>query len=279
MLQPIIDFIREHWFQVAIILGLAFVARKITMLFIGRLVRKAIRPERFKSKHEEQQREETLSSMLSTTVRVIIWLIAGMMLLSEFNIDIAPLIAGAGIIGVALGFGAQSMVKDFLAGIFIVTENQYRVGDVVQINKEIDGVVERITMRETVLRDLDGMVHHIPNGNIDFATNMTMEYANINLNVGVSYSSDIEKVEKIINEVGESLANDEKWKERIIEPPQFLRVDKFADSAIIVKIMGKTVPMEQWAITGELRKRLKVAFDKNSIEIPFPQMTIHQAKK
>lgn len=279
MIDSIVAFIQDHWFQTALIVGSAYFARKFAMIFVARLIRKAVRPERFDSKRSEEQREDTLIGMVSTAVRVVIWIIAGMMLLSEFGVDIAPLLAGAGIAGVALGFGAQSMVEDFLAGIFIVAENQYRVGDVVQINKDIDGVVERISMRETVLRDLDGMVHHIPNGNIDFATNMTMEYANVNLDIGVSYSSDIEKVEKIINEVGKSIAKEEAWKDKIIEAPSFLRVNEFADSAIVVKIMGKTKPMEQWAVTGELRKRLKVAFDKNNIEIPFPQVTVHQAKK
>lgn len=278
MLEMLGNFIQDHWFTSVIILVSAFVARKFAMVFVARLVRKIISTHKFDSKHEEQQREDTLISMLGTAVRVLIWVTAAMMLLAEFGVDIAPLLAGAGIAGVALGFGAQSMVKDFLAGIFIVSENQYRVGDVVEINKTTSGIVEKLTMRETVLRDLDGQVHHIPNGNIEIATNMTMEYANINLDVGVAYSSDIEKVEKIINEVGSKMKQDKRWSKKIIEAPTFLRVDEFADSAIVIKITGKTAPMKQWAVTGELRKRLKIAFDKTGIEIPFPQITLHQAK-
>ena len=203
-----------------------------------------------------------------------------MLILSELGVDIGPLLAGAGIAGVALGFGAQSMVEDYLSGMFIILENQFRVGDVVRINNEdrISGVVEHITVRQTVLRDLDGMVHHIPNGEIKVATNMTMEYSSINLDVGVGYDTDIDKLEKLVNEVGIELLKDTDWKDKIIEAPKFERVDEFGDSAIIIKILGTTQPMEQWKVTGELRRRLKKAFDKNNIEIPFPQRTIHKAK-
>jgi small-conductance mechanosensitive channel len=279
MLEAVGNSIREHFVPVLVIFIMVYLGRRFAMLFIARLIRRSVRSHKFPSQHAEKQREDTLIGMVSMTVRIFIWIIAGLMLLAEFGINIAPLLAGAGIAGVALGFGAQSMVKDFLAGFFIVSENQYRVGDVVRINKEIDGVVERVTMRETVLRDLDGMVHHISNGNIEFCTNMTMDYANINLDVRLSYATDIEKAERVINEVGEALAKDPEWKDRITEAPQFLRVDKFIESAMVIKIMGKTVPMEQWAVTGELRKRLKIAFDKNHIEIPFAQLTIHQSKK
>ena len=139
-------------------------------------------------------------------------------------------------------------------------------------------MVERITVRQTVLRDLDGMVHHIPNGEIKIATNMTMEFSSINLDIGVGYDTDIDKLEQVINDVGIEMQKDKKWREKIIEAPKFERVDGFGDSAINIKILGRTEPMEQWAVTGELRKRLKKAFDKNGIEIPFPQRTIHQTK-
>lgn len=279
MIDALGQFIQNHWFHTAIIVGGAYFANKFAMIFVGRLVRKIIAGHKYKNEREETLREDTLISMFGAGVRVFIWIITIMMLLSEYGVDIAPLLAGAGIAGVALGFGAQSMVENYLAGLFIVSENQYRVGDVIEINKEVSGVVEKLTMRETVLRDLDGQVHHIANGQINIATNMTMEYANINLDIGVAYDSDIEKVEKIINRVGSELAKDENWKDRIIESPEFLRVDEFGESAIMIKIMGKTQPMKQWEVTGELRKRLKIAFDKEKISIPFPQVTVHQAKK
>ena len=198
---------------------------------------------------------------------------------AELGINIAPLLAGAGIAGVALGFGAQSMVRDFLSGIFVITENQYRVGDVIRINNEVSGKVEKVTLRQTVLRDLDGMLHHIPNGEVRIATNMTMEFANVNLDIPISYESDIELVEDIVNKIGIELAADPEWQDDIFEAPKFLRIHDFAASAMIIKITGKTAPMMHWAVTGELRKRLKIGFDKNNITIPYPQQVIHQAKK
>lgn len=271
-------FIDDYGFQLlAIVIG-AYLIRKFSMVIVSRVVHKAIRPDKYSSLAAEKQREDTLIAIIDAGIRFGIWLVTAMLILSALGIDIAPLLAGAGVIGLAVGFGAQSLVKDFFAGIFIIIENQYRVGDIIQINQGVAGIVEEVSLRQTVLRDLDGMVHYIPNGMINIATNMTMEFANINLDIGVDYKTDIDKAKKIINQVGLELAGDEHWKSRITEPPAFLRINEFADSAIVIKIMGKTVPMEQWAATGELRERLKKAFDKAGISIPFPQRVIHQAK-
>jgi len=276
MIETIVEFIKTHALNIILILCVAYLMRRFAMLFIRRLIRRAIKPDSFKTEMDEKQREDTLVSTVGAGIRVTIWVLTVLLLLAEIGIDIAPLLAGAGIAGVALGFGAQSMVKDFLAGVFILMENQYRVGDVVEINQTVSGQVEMVTLRATTLRDLDGMVHHIPNGEITIATNMTMEYANVNLDLGVGYSTDIDQLEKVINKVGQDLADDPKWKEKIFEAPKFLRIDNFAESAIVVKIIGMTAPMQQWAVTGELRSRLKKAFDKDNIEIPFPQRVIKQ---
>ena len=273
------DFLKTHGLPILLILISAYLARKFLMLFVTRVVRRTIQSGNYRTKADEKQREDTVISILSAAFRVTIWLVAGMLLLSEFDINIGPLLAGAGIAGVALGFGAQSMVSDFLAGVFIIMENQYRVGDVVQINQGVAGVVEHLSLRATVLRDLDGMVHHVPNGQIDIATNMTMEFANVNLDVGVGYDTDLDKLEVLINKVGSEFAKEEAWQDRIFDAPKMLRVDSFGDSAIVVKITGRTAPMKQWEVTGELRKRLKKAFDKEGVEIPFPQRVVHEAKK
>ena len=201
-----------------------------------------------------------------------------MLIVQELGVDIGPLVAGASVIGVALGFGAQSLVKDFVSGLFIIMENQYRVGDVVDLAGE-SGTVQAITMRETILRNLDGHVVHIPNGSIEVARNMTMEFANIIMDLGVSYDSDITKVEKVINEVGEKMMEDEEWEALIIEQPKYQRVQNFGASEVVVRMKAKVSPGMQWRVAGELRKRIKVAFDKNKIEIPFPQRVVHQAKK
>lgn len=261
---------------VAIIFG-AYLIHHFGSFFIERTIRRAIRPERFISPEAEKKREDTLIRVFETAVHIILFVMATIMILAEVGINTAPLLAGAGIVGVAVGFGGQYLVKDFLTGFFIIMENQYRVGDVVCFG-DTCGLVEDINLRMTVLRDLDGTVHHVPNGEIKISSNLSKYHANVNLNIGVSYSTDIEKVIKVINTVGNDLAKDKEWKDMIRKPPQFLRVDDFADSAIVLKILGETKPLKQWDVAGELRKRLKVAFDKHHIEIPFPQRVIHMPK-
>lgn len=264
--------------KILLIIIVAYAGQLIARKCIERIVRKSVIASKFKTKKDEVQREDTLISILKTASNVAIWVIAGLSILGTFEINIAPLLAGAGVVGVALGFGAQSLVKDILAGLFILLENQYRVGDVLQVNQSVAGIVEKISLRVTVLRDLDGKVHYVPNGVIEIATNLTMEYAQVDLNVGVSYNSDIDKVERIINDVGEKLYTDKKWKGVVLEPATMLRVDNFADSAITVKIVCKTAPIRQWEVKSEILRRLKKAFDAEGIEIPFPQRVIHTPK-
>lgn len=260
-----------------IIVG-AWLLHRFGMIAFARVIRKTIKKHHHKaSPHAEKQREDTIIQIVSGVLNVVVWPMAFMAILSQIGIDIAPLIAGAGVVGVALGFGAQTLVKDLIAGLFIIVENQYRVGDVVEI-VDTAGVVEGITLRVTILRDLDGVVHHVPNGSIEVTSNMSKDFSGINLNVGVAYDSDLNKVIKIINNVGEGMAQDQDWQEKIIEAPSFLRVDQLGDSSIMVKVTGKVHPLTQWEVTGEMRKRIKEAFDKEGIEIPFPQRVIHQAR-
>lgn len=266
-------------FKVIAILAMAYLGQIIAKKFIERIVRRSVIASKFKTKKDEVQREDTLISILKTAANAAIWVVAGLSVLGVFDINIAPLLAGAGVVGVALGFGAQSLVKDLLAGLFILLENQYRVGDVLQVNQSVAGIVEKISLRVTVLRDLDGKVHYVPNGVIEIATNLTMEYAQVDLNIGVSYDSDIDKVEQVINDVGEQLFIDKKWKGVVLEPAKMLRVDSFDDSAITVKIVCKTAPIRQWEVKSEILRRIKKAFDSEGIEIPFPQRVIHTHTK
>lgn len=278
MIQKLEGLFNQHALAIVLILVGAYFARKIVMRLILKVVRRSIRHDRKHPSIDDERRERTVHEIINTGVGIAIYILAGLMILEEVGVNTAPLLAGAGIVGVALGFGAQSFVKDALNGLFIIFENQYRVGDVIMINNDIGGVVEKITLRETVMRDLDGMLHHIPNGFIDMATNMTMEFANVNIDIGIGYDSDLEKVEHVINKVGRDMAEDKEWQSSIIDPPSFLRVDQFADSAIIIKILGKTTADMRWSVAGEYRKRMKIAFDKNNIEIPFPQMVVHKNK-
>jgi moderate conductance mechanosensitive channel len=275
--EPVQSFLESHTVAVLAILLMAYIAQILINRVTSRVISRTVRNDPHLSSSDEQKREKTLKDIIHTTLNIVIWTGAFLLILSELGVNIAPLIAGAGVVGLAVGFGAQSLVKDAVNGLFIISENQYRVGDVVSINNDTAGVVEKITLRQTVLRDLDGMVHHIPNGYIEMATNMTMEYANVNIDIGVSYATDFELLEKVINDVGETMAQDDEWKDKIIEAPKFLRVDSFGDSAIMIKILGKTTSELRWGVAGELRKRLKIAFDKHGIEIPFNQVVVHQA--
>lgn len=261
---------------VGILIG-AWLVVRFGSIFVKKAVVKTIRNHRYRTRSEEEKRENTIIHIINSALHILVWPIAVILIIAQVGINIGPLIAGAGIIGVALGFGAQSLVKDVISGLFIIVENQYGVGDVVDLDGT-SGVVEDINLRKTTLRDLDGAVHHVPNGTIDRASNLSSEYAGVNLNVGIGYSSNLDKVIGVVDEVGIQLAKDPKWMEDILEAPAFLRVDNFGDSSIEIKITGRTKPLQQWAVTGELRKRLKVAFDKNDIEIPFPQRVVHQSK-
>lgn len=262
---------------ILIVIGV-YIAHRFIDKLIEKSIRKIIPADRFSSKSEEEQREDTLIQVGTVTLHVVLWIIGGMIVLSELGVNIGPLIAAAGIGGLALGFGGQYLIRDIINGLFVLLENQFNVGDVACIGTTC-GVVENVNLRRTILRDLDGTVHTIPNGEIAIASNMSQGYARVNLDIGIGYSTNLEDVIRVINEVGIGLADDPEWSEKIKEPPQFLRVNEFGDSAIVVKILGETIPMEQWAVTGELRKRIKIAFDKEGIEIPFPQRVMHQAKE
>ena len=267
-----------HGLKIVAIIIVAWLIKTFSGSLIEKTVRKAVVSKNFISPEAEKKREDTLIKIFDTTLRLIIWIVAAIMIVSEFGVEIGPMIAAAGIIGLAVGFGGQYLIRDLISGLFIILENQYRVGDVIRVG-DISGTVEDINLRVSVLRDLDGTVHHIPHGEITKVANLSKEFARVNIDLGVAYDTDLEKLIKVIDKVGQELFNDSEWKEFIIEAPHFVRVNEFADSAIIVKILGDTKPLQQWAVAGEFRKRLKIAFDKEGIEIPFPQMVVHQAGK
>ncbi|MCF7844043.1 mechanosensitive ion channel family protein [Candidatus Gracilibacteria bacterium] len=271
-------WIISNGIKIIVIIFIAYLIHKFSGIFITKLIRKAVLSNHFSSKNDEKKREDTLIRIFSTSFGLVIWAIALLMVLQEAGITIGPLLAAAGIAGLAFGFGGQYLIRDLISGLFIIMENQYRIGDVVCFDGTC-GLVEDISMRMTTLRDLDGVVHHVPHGEIKKVSNLAKYFARVNLNVGVDYSSDIEHVISVVNRVGNELAEDSFWKEHIIKAPQFLRVNDFADSSIEIKILGDTQPLKQWDVTGELRKRLKIAFDKEGIVIPFPQRVVHQSIK
>lgn len=223
---------------------------------------------------EMEKRVDTLLGILRSTVRIVIWSVIIMIVLKKIGVDIAPLIAGAGIAGLAIGFGAQELVRDVISGFFILLENQIRTGDVAIINGT-GGLVESIGLRTTVLRDLSGVVHVFQNGKINSLSNMTKEWSGMVFDIGVAYKEDTDKVIEIMQEVAEELRLDPSFSDKIKEPIEIFGVDGFSDSAVIIKARFKTKPIQQWDVGREYRRRLKKAFDRSGIEIPFPHRTIY----
>jgi len=275
--ESIVPWLLEHGIKILIIAVIAWLLNRVLSRIIIRTVRVAVVHDKFTSEDGEKKREDTLIRIFNGALRIIIIVLAVMMILQEAGLKIGPLIAGAGIAGLALGFGGQYLIRDIISGLFIILENQYRIGDIIDIN-DTGGMVEDISLRKTTLRDIDGIVHHIPHGEIKIVSNLSKNFARVNLYMVIYYNADIEHFIRIINQTGKELAEDPAFKDSIISPPQFLRVNDFADSAVVLKILGDTKPLKQWEVTGELRKRLKIAFDREGIEIPFPQRVVHQVK-
>lgn len=255
-----------HLINIIVIIIFALIAQHALSAFTVKLLSKTIRPDMYPTETDRKKRLATLRSLMTAVVKFGVWLVAFVMIISEIGINTAPLLASAGIIGVALGFGAQSLVKDFVSGIFIIIENQYRVGDVVEI-AGANGTVEDVTIRTTVLRDLSGFVHHVPNGLIQVTTNKTIGFSRINEEIVVGFDTDIERVEHIINHVGEEIAASPEFEKLIKEPLKFSSVKGYAVNGLIIGILGTTKPGEQWKVRTEMYKRLKKAFDKAGIEV------------
>ncbi|MEX2340809.1 MAG: mechanosensitive ion channel family protein [Candidatus Paceibacterota bacterium] len=273
--NAIYSWLLDHGLKLALIFMVALVAQHFSGKLIEKFIRRLVK-QGPQTRQAEEKRENTLIQVVNGAVYIVVWLVATMMFLSEVGIAIGPLLAAAGVAGLALGFGGQYLIRDLISGIFIILENQYRAGDVVCFDKTC-GLVEHMTLRMTTLRDLSGTIHHVPHGEVHTVSNLSKGFSRVNLDIGVAYDSDLDHVIEVVNRVGKELSEDPKWSEHILKAPEFLRVDDFADSAIIIKILGDTTPIMQWDVTGELRKRLKIAFDKEGITIPFPQVVVHQS--
>jgi small conductance mechanosensitive channel len=216
------------------------------------------------------QRAKTMGDLLKSVITGILVAIIGTMILSEVGVNIAPIIASAGILGLALGFGAQSLVKDFLSGIFMIFEDQYGVGDVVDVGGA-SGTVEAVSLRVTRLRDLNGTVWYVPNGEIMRVGNMSQNWARAVVDVNVGFREDLVRVQRVLREVAHDMWEDEDFKDVIIEEPEVTGVEMFTPEAITLRVLIKTAPMEQWAVARALRQRIKARFDHEGIEIPLPQ--------
>lgn len=241
--------------------------------FIGKRIRARVEDDDPTRQSEREKRAETLVTISNTIVKIVVVSFGVLMIVKELGIDIGPLLAGAGIMGLAIGFGSQALVKDVVTGFFILMENQFRVGDVIKAANH-SGLVEKITLRTTILRDLDGTVHVIPNGEVGTVSNMTYIWSRAVIDIGVSYRADIDRVMDLMIQVAKGMKDDPKWGADIIEDPTLLGVDSFDDSSINVRIMIKTTPLFQWNIAREYRRRLKNRFDAEGIDMPFPQRTL-----
>ena len=273
---PVTDWLLQHGIKILIILLVGvllwFALRKIMPPLVHRTV---VRTREKESKAGMEKRTKTLVGVFMGVGKILIGIIIIFMILSEVGIPIGPALAGLGVVGVAVGFGAQWLIRDLIAGTFILMENQYRVGDVIRI-ADVAGGVEEVSLRKTVLRDLDGIVHNIPNGEIRVASNFTRHWSRAHLNISVAYKEDLDRVMAIIRKTWEEIANDPDWGEFLIsKTPWLLRVDNFGDSGIVIKVVGETQPIKQWDVMGELRRRIKRAFDEQGVEIPWPHTKVY----
>ena len=269
ILNSLLIWGREHGLGIIAILVGTWILSKFIKSLVARFIRRAVPHSAFKSEVAEKKREETLIGIVGGFSSVFIWVVACLVVLDSVGVPIGALVTGAGIIGVALGFGSQSLVKDMINGLFIIAENQYRIGDVVTI-AGCTGTVEAISLRTTKIRELDGTIHYIPNGEIKVASNESMDFSMVDLTVDVAYESDIDQVREVVNEIGKNIAEDPEFKDDIIEAPYFLRVKALGDYSVKIQILSKVLPKQQYRITGVLRERIKKAFEEQGIEIPYP---------
>jgi small conductance mechanosensitive channel len=258
--------------RVAVVAIFAWLVIRITGTAMARFVDEIARGED-RDALERAKRVRTLGTLIENTVAVVVVACAVLMALRELGIDILPLLTGAGIAGLAIGFGAQTLVKDVISGFFLILENQVRVGDVVSINGT-GGLVEAIRLRTLTLRDLHGTVHVFPNGSITTLSNLSKDFSFAVLDVGVAYKEDTDRVAEVLRRVGAELQEDAEFAPIILEPLEVLGVDQFGDSAVVIRVRMKTLPLKQWAVGRELRRRIKKAFDREGIEIPFPHRTV-----
>lgn len=271
--DKIIPWFLNHGVRILVILVCGYLIHKLIVRFIIRVIRLAVTRDRHQSEAAETMRENTLIRIFTWSLTVIVILVTSMMIMQELSIPIGPVLAGAGIVGLAVGFGGQYLIKDIISGFFIILENQYRIGDSVTID-QTSGTVEDISLRMTTLRDMNGTVHHIPHSDIKRVSNQSKQFGCVNLNVRIAAGNTLDDAIRVINQTGLTFAEDPAWKNQINKAPQFLRVEELHENAIVLKITGETSPSRQWAVTGELRKRLKEAFEREGILMPITEQRV-----
>lgn len=262
--------------RLVLLLIIAFLIMKVVLKTLQKVEARLLKrsKEAGETPSESQKRVETLIRLLRQAVMLALWLTAGLVAFKEMGFDIGPIIASAGIVGLAIGFGAQNLVRDIISGFFIILENQMRVGDVAIINGT-GGLVEKINFRTTVIRDLSGTVHVFPNGSISTLSNLTNEWSAFIFDIGVAYKEETDRVIELMHKVCHDMLDDPYFGKLIIEDPEIFGVDKFADSAVMIKGRIKTKPIRQWEVGREFLRRIKIMFDEHQIEIPYPHRSIY----
>lgn len=274
----------DHGFGLLAILIIAVLAYVSGTRLVTFIVKRVVKGARHRAWHKKdiEKRQKTLVDLFANIWRIVVIVTAFYATLRLFVPDItttlAPLFASAGIIGIALGFGAQSLIKDFLSGIFIISENQYRVGDIVEI-EGFSGTVERIGTRSTVLRDVDGNVHYFPNGMVQHVINKTMGYSMARFTVLLHPETEVDAASEIIDAVGKEIAEEEAWKDKILSPPAFVAVGEITGSSIEVIVAGKTQPSDQWGVIAEMRRRLLEEFEDKGIRLAVTPFPVQPTKK
>lgn len=269
-------WLTNNGLRMVIILALAVLAYRLWVLAARRLVQMV---------HDEdpelsalEKRAETISSVARNVGLVVILVVTTVMILGQMGLDVTPILASAGVVGVAIGLGAQSLVKDTLSGLLILMEDQIRVGDVVELGG-VSGTVERMNLRTTILRDGEGTMHVVPNGDIRIVSNKTRQWARVMLDVGVAYESDLDQVTAVLEEIGRELAADSAWTPSITEPLEVWGVQSLDASWVTMRVVVKCAPGDQWSVGRELRRRIKDRFEREGIDMPYPQQTIHVRQK
>lgn len=272
------DWLINNGPEVVAIVIIFFISTRLIRVVVNRFQKHLIKINERKGDAESKKRIVTLSELLRTTLNIIVYVFFTLAFLDQFNVKIAPLLAGVGFAGLAVGFGAQELVRDLISGFFMILEDQIRVGDVVTINGTSGGV-EEIEIRTVTLRDFTGTVHVFQNGKINSLSNMTKGWSAVAFDIGVAYKEDPDEVMAVMDEVGAQMQQDDIHGPNILGPIEISGLDRFGQSEIVIKARLRTIPGTQWAIGREYRKRLKNAFDERGIEIPYPHRTIFWGDK
>jgi moderate conductance mechanosensitive channel len=260
--------------KIVVVIFVAIIAYRLIRILISRVLQREIEEEDALVRRLREQRAQTLASLLGNVAAITVFVVATLTILDILLQNIGPILASFGILGLAFSFGAQSLVKDVISGTFMLMEGQFGVGDVVKVS-DVSGLVEKITLRTTVLRDVEGAVHIVPNGEITRVTNLTKAWSRAVLHIGVAYREDVDRVMDVLRDLLREFHADPEWGPLLLEEPVVPGVESFADSAVVIRVMAKTLPLKQWDVARELRRRIKNRFDAEGIEIPFPHTTFY----